>query len=125
MKLYTKIQILVISNAKNIDIVILVVFYFIFSEPGTFVTWCAENPTPCMDAFEKSLKDIQTQKNEQSFLEKAIHKYSMGDKTIKIGTGTVETNGRVYVAKTIEYSDSKTNEVIRQVSDCISSKKKD
>jgi len=120
-----RVKIFLIENKSFLNFAIAVFFYLLFSDFGTFITLCGDESDPCMEALKKSLEDIKEQKESQTFVQKTVHGVALDGKTGKLGTGTVEQGGKVYVVQTAEVVNQNDGTTVRRISDCVSAKKTD
>ena len=76
-----------------------------------------------MDTLNKSLKDLQIQRESQEWASKHATSIALDGKNVQFGTGVAERDGKIYIAQTVEVLDKK-GDVIRQITDCVRGDKK-
>jgi hypothetical protein len=122
--LITKIKLFLILHKKEIDMLVLILFYLLFRGFNLLDILTSCSPTPvdpglpaCLDAQKLALEDLQKNSLSKSwFSTKAQTVGSNGMQGDK-GTGTVIRDGHPYTVQVAQVKDGKGT--FRLISDCV------
>jgi len=121
--LITKIKLFITLHKRKIDMLILILFYFVFIKANLLdITSCSPTPVDlglpaCLDAQKLAIEDLQINSASKPWLaEKAqivVTNGMQGDK----GAGTVIRDGYPYTVQVVHFKDEKGT--FRLLSECM------
>jgi hypothetical protein len=122
--LITKIKLFLLLHKKEVEMLILTLFYFLFRGFDLLDILTSCSPTPvdpglpaCLDAQKLALQDLEKKRLAKSWLSRKAQTVGSNGMEGDVGTGTVIRNGYPYTVHVGQALDKEGT--VRFVTDCM------
>nr|YP_010377423.1 hypothetical protein NDC64_mgp18 [Navicula tsukamotoi]QYB23110.1 hypothetical protein [Navicula tsukamotoi] len=117
-----KIKLFVVLHKRKIDVLILILVYFVSIKVNLDVTSCSPTPVDpslpaCLDAQKLAIADLQKNSASKPWLSKIAQIVGTNGMQVDKGTGTVIRDGHPYTVQVVHIKDEKGT--LRFMSDCM------